>query len=144
MKVIQDGAKLLQNKKYIPDRIIVKKHPDKTAYFEGEIFDPTGIELELVFNNGSSRTTINIDDIITPSDPLTLNDTTVTIKYPYKDSMLETIIPITVESDIQFILIDFYYVRNGNGTYTLTGWKGTLNGIESTKLVIPVDNRIIL
>lgn len=42
------------------------------------------------------------------------------------------------------ILIDFEYTDNGNGTYTLTAWKGTLNGVESTELIIPDDSRIIL
>lgn len=41
-------------------------------------------------------------------------------------------------------LIDFVYTRNADGTVTLTGWKGTLNGVPSTELVIPNDARIIL
>lgn len=42
------------------------------------------------------------------------------------------------------ILIDFNYVDNGDGTYTLTGWKGTLNGMLSTELVVPDYPQIIL
>lgn len=41
-------------------------------------------------------------------------------------------------------LIDFEYTDNGNGTYTLTGWKGTLNGEPSTELVIPNFKEIII
>lgn len=41
-------------------------------------------------------------------------------------------------------LIDFEYTNNGDGTVTLTAWKGTLNGVVSTELVIPDDSRIIL
>lgn len=41
-------------------------------------------------------------------------------------------------------LIDFEYTKNNDGTYTLTAWKGTLNGEPSTELVIPDDPRIIL
>lgn len=40
--------------------------------------------------------------------------------------------------------IDFEYVDNGNGTFTLTAWRGTLDGVESTELVIPDDPTIIL
>lgn len=41
-------------------------------------------------------------------------------------------------------LIDFEYIKNNDGTVTLTAWKGTLNGEPSTELVIPDSNRIIL
>ena len=41
-------------------------------------------------------------------------------------------------------LSDFEYVANEDRTYTLTGWKETLNGVSSTRLVIPDDNRIKL
>lgn len=41
-------------------------------------------------------------------------------------------------------LIDFEYTKNNDGTVTLTGWKGTLNGAPSTELVIPDSDRIIL
>ena len=39
---------------------------------------------------------------------------------------------------------DFNYTTNDNGTYTLTEWKGTTNGVESTECIIPDDPRIIL
>ena len=35
------------------------------------------------------------------------------------------------------ILIDFYYTKNSDGTYTLTAWKGTYNGEPSNKCFIP-------
>ena len=41
-------------------------------------------------------------------------------------------------------LIDFEYTDNGDGTYTLTAWKGTKNGVPSTELVIPNMASIIL
>jgi hypothetical protein len=44
--------------------------------------------------------------------------------------------------DLSDILIDFTYVIEPNGTYLLTGWKGTYNGEPSTKIVIP-DNPYI-
>lgn len=40
-------------------------------------------------------------------------------------------------------LVDFEYIKNGV-IYTLTDWKGTLNGVSSTELVIPNHARIIL
>lgn len=39
---------------------------------------------------------------------------------------------------------DFNYTTNDNDTYTLTEWKGTTDGVESTECIIPDDPRIIL
>lgn len=41
-------------------------------------------------------------------------------------------------------LVDFEYLENEDGTYTLTGWKGTYMGAPSTICSIPNDERIIL
>lgn len=41
-------------------------------------------------------------------------------------------------------LIDFEYTKNNDKTITLTAWKGTLNGVPSTEIVIPDSDRIIL
>ena len=42
------------------------------------------------------------------------------------------------------ILQDFDYIKNSDGTYTLTGWKQTLNGVSSTELVVPNYTNIIV
>jgi hypothetical protein len=42
------------------------------------------------------------------------------------------------------MLRDFRYIVNNDGTYTLTEWKGTLNGETSNSLVIPDSPDIIL
>ena len=41
------------------------------------------------------------------------------------------------------LLVDFYHIDNGD-TATITGWKGTLNGVPSTELIVPDDSRIII
>jgi hypothetical protein len=46
--------------------------------------------------------------------------------------------------NVTSLLQDFTYESNSNGTYTLTGWKGTLNGVTSTQCVIPNSNLIIV
>lgn len=40
-------------------------------------------------------------------------------------------------------LIDFEYIRNDDGTYTITAWKGTYKGQPSTKCIIP-NNRLVV
>lgn len=46
--------------------------------------------------------------------------------------------------DWEYILIDFDYIENNDGTATITGWKNTLNGTPSTELIVPDDSKIIL
>ena len=47
------------------------------------------------------------------------------------------------QNTLSNLFIDFVYTDNGNGTYTITDWKGTLNGQPSTEIVVP-DNRQII
>ena len=42
------------------------------------------------------------------------------------------------------MLQDFTYDDNNDGTYTLTGWKETHNGVASTEMIIPNNKKIIL
>ena len=82
---------------------------------------------------------------IISSIPLKITDTSATFKYSYYGAYYYITVPITVnEFNKEFSLIDFNFIDNGNDTYTLTEWKGTLNGIPSTELVIPNNKRIIL
>ncbi len=75
------------------DKVITKlevtHQPVKTEYVEGQQFDPTGMVIEAVYNDGS---TAIIDDYTVNSDKLSLDDTKVTIS---KDGK-ETSVPITV------------------------------------------------
>jgi hypothetical protein len=49
---------------------------------------------------------------------------------------------ISVEPELS--LIDFEFTVEENGTYTLTGWKGTYNGEPSTEIIIPSSKLINL
>ena len=64
-------------------------------------------------------------------------------KTNYKSKIKDNNVDLQNILDI-ILLIDFEYIKNDDGTFTLTGWKGTLNGAPSTELVIPDDSRIIL
>ena len=55
-----------------------------------------------------------------------------------------TITVNAIEFDAATILIDFEYTDNGDGTYTITAWKGTKNGVASTEMVVPNISNIIL
>ena len=51
---------------------------------------------------------------------------------------------IPLPEDLVLLLIDFEYIDNGDGTATIIAWKHTLNGVDSTIMHVPDDNRIIL
>lgn len=51
---------------------------------------------------------------------------------------------IPLPEDLVLLLIDFEYIDNGDGTVTITAWKHTLNGEDSTIMHVPDDARIIL
>ena len=129
----------------VPASISVVKYPDKTSYYEGDYFEPDGIELELTFDDGSTQIVSDVNDIIISSIPLKITDTSATFKYSYYGAYYYISVPVTVsEFNKEFTLIDFNFIDNGNDTYTITEWKGTLNGIPSTELVIPNNTKIIL
>lgn len=46
--------------------------------------------------------------------------------------------------DAERVLIDFDYIRNSDGTYTITDWKGTYQGQESTECIVPNKKEIRL
>ena len=122
--------------------------PTKTVYIEGEEFDPTGIVLTATYEDSSTK---QITSGFTVAGPEKVN---------YGDKMLEFSVAYTaygvtctttsnviidrVTTLTELSLIDFEYVDNGDGTFTIIDWKDTLNGEPSTECVIPDDPNIIL
>ena len=63
------------------ERIVVTKMPDKTAYADGEAFDPTGMVVTATYANGKQR---DITKYVTfDLETITKDQTTVTITFPY-------------------------------------------------------------
>lgn len=103
-----------------PVKLIVMKRPDKTIYQHGDHFDPTGIQVNVLFDNGSVQdvTNVNADiddtnyqtsssltytnssgaDIVNGTATLTKNDTFVTIVYydAASNSKVSTNMPINM------------------------------------------------
>ncbi len=65
--------------------------PLKTTYTEGDMFDPTGMAVELVYADGTTEP-LKEGYTVTPAGPLTTADTSVTVSY----LELTTPLPITV------------------------------------------------
>ena len=63
--------------------IEVTKQPDKTEYFDGDSFDPIGIEITAVYNNGS-REIVSTEECTFSPEKLTAGLTSVTVTYKEK------------------------------------------------------------
>ena len=74
-----DSAKLMA---FGPSATLkITRQPDKTAYQAGEVFDPTGMQVELVYANGLRR---DVTEYVEWSeDPLTEEDAAIDIRFPY-------------------------------------------------------------
>ena len=122
--------------------IEITSMPSKTEYIAGDYFEPTGMVVSAVAYDGTTK---EIVDYTLPESYLTNGTTYVEISY-IEDGLIYTAnVPITVnEFDPAVVLVDFEYTTNDDGTYALTGWKGTYNGEASTEMIIPNNGLIIV
>lgn len=127
--------------------ITVTSAPAKTTYMAGEYFDPTGLVISTVSSDGS---TVEVSEFVVDetyaNTYLAENVTEIGISYTDESGeVYTTTVPITVTPfDPSVALVDFEYTANDNGTYTITGWKETLNGESSTEMIIPNNGLIIV
>jgi hypothetical protein len=106
------------------------------------LIDESG-NAETALNNAKSYTdekVLDVKDYI--ESKLELTDTTTGIKYALTvtDGTLSLVRVSATESELQ----DLAYTANEDGTYTITGWNGTKNGVESTEFVVPNYSNIIV
>ena len=123
--------------------IIITAQPTNREYVDGDVFNPAGMVVTANYNDGTSTV---VSNYAYPTTGLVEGATTVVITYVDGDSTFTANVTITVVSgfDVTKVLQDFTYKTNANGTYTLTGWKGTLNGVPSTECVVPDSELIIV
>lgn len=111
---------------------------NKTDYTDTEEFDPTGMVLMLVYEDGRTK---EVEEF-TYDKYVTTGSKTHTVCCIDNGVKYYAEIPITTRS-LEDALIDFEYIYD-NETYTLTGWKGTYNGLESTEMIIPNSPLIMI
>lgn len=117
-------------------------NPTKTSYVKGEYFDPTGLVLAAIYGTEEKVTVKSVPEGEYTWEPKYF-DQIGNIKVIFRCFEQEASVTVSVsEFDPAVELVDFDYTDNGDGTYTLTGWKGTLNGEPSTRMIIP-DNALI-
>lgn len=120
--------------------IEITNTPNKMTFFDDEVLGDTDIEITAYYEDGTSR-------IITDyTYEMVVGSETINIYYTVNGVTCSTVLDgVTIISASERPdLIDFEYTFNEGGTFTLTDWKGTYNGIESNKIIIPNNERIIL
>ena len=109
-----------------PESIKVSKLPDKTTYFIGDTFDPTGIVVSYV-NNDGSEDAINAEFTITGFDSSVAGKNTITVAY---DGMTTT---FDVEIKVPSIALS-----ESSLAFDLIGKTATL-----TATAVPSDSKIV-
>ena len=112
-------------------RIFIATDPNKTKYYEGEAFDPTGMVVMAEYPDGTSSEITNYTYSEISEEGI------VTITYKQGTEFITTFHVTSAVFDPEVELVDFAYTSNDDGTYTITDWDGTTNGVAGTEIVIP-------
>lgn len=125
---------------YATISITINSLPNKTEYIAGEYFDPTGMVIMANLGDGSIK---EITKYSFQTDYLTEEDTEIQIIYLEAGIKHIANIPISVTPfNPEIVLKDFTYNIIDNGTYSISGWKGTYNGEPSTEVIVPNNGLI--
>ena len=127
--------------------IAIKTYPTKATYAYGDKYDSTGITLIATYQDGSTK---EITSGFTVECPDTVDNKEIEITVTY--NAYDVTCTVTGKHVLEkfygqtelSIMKDFEYIDNGDGTFTITDWKHTLNGEPSTECVIPDDPNIII
>lgn len=112
-------------------RIFIATDPNKTKYYEGEAFDPTGMVVMAEYPDGTSSEITNYTYSEISEEGI------VTITYKQGSEFTTTFNVTSAVFDPEVELVDFAYTANDDGTYTITDWDGTTNGVAGTEIVLP-------
>lgn len=111
---------------YVPiNKLQVKTAPTKVEYIEGATFDPSGLVVEAVYDDGESFTLSKDEYKLAVSDKLSTNDKAVTISYLGKTVEL----PITVTKKADFDLSKAAWNYKEAFTYDGTQKKVEITGL---------------
>lgn len=133
---LKNGALILLSKAISME---ITSMPEKTEFVIGEELDLTGLEVSIFREDGSKDIINNYTYTVVEKDDVY----EVTIEYPEINQTWTQILRLPIiPIDPSVYLIDFNYTANSDGTYTITGWKQTLNGEPSTEMIVPNNSFI--
>ena len=121
----------------------------KTTFYEGEYISTDDLDVSVTYPNGNEEKITDWSNVQFSrylDKPLTKQDNELTLTYVFdnKELFATTLSLTIIDFDPAVVLIDFNYTDNGDGTYTITSWKQTLNGENSTEIIIPNNGKIKL
>ena len=115
------------------------------TFMEGDAIDVETLTFMANYPDGTSSQITDTENLSYSPSELTTDVTQISFVYNITGLKLTYDMPVTVTAfDPAVKLQDFTYTTNNDGTYTLTGWKETHNGVASTELIIPNNKKIIL
>ena len=83
--------------KAVLEKIEITTDPDKTEYKVGDKFNPTGMVVTAIYNDGTTKD-VTDEVTISPNGALKKSDDTITVSYSEDDFTAEATVPITVKS----------------------------------------------
>lgn len=120
--------------------IVVEEYP--TNYIgNGDEVTLDGVAVVATCQDGTTRK-------ITPKSysptVVTADTTQIDVEYEELGEVFTTNFPVSVLPISEAELVDFNYIINDDKTITITGWKQTLDGTTSTKMVVPDSDAIYI
>ena len=134
------GSKTYDVKVITGEKLEIIKAPTKTEYAEGEEFDVAGMQVSVLYSDGSALLLEDDEYTCTVSNPLTKNDKTVKVTYELPDgTVLET------SQSISVVVTNPVEITEGNDA-TFNG-KKSLSFTFETAMTDPevyVDGNLVL
>ncbi len=119
--------------------VVFASYPKKTAYFEGELFDPTGISIKVTYNNGNVET-VSDGMYYTGFDSVTVGEKTVTLHY----GVFQLNFTVSVSVSASHVHKETEYVTTLAPTCTKEGLQTTTCSVcfavVSTKSIAPLGH----
>ena len=121
------------------EKIEITKTPTKTTYTEGEVFDPTGMEVTATYSDNSQEIVTNYT--YTPTEALTTTTTLITVKYEGKTANLNiTVTPKVVPAKT---LVKIEVTKNPDKVKYIEGEKFNKTGMEVTAIYSDGSSKVI-
>ena len=121
------------------EKIEITKSPTKTTYTEGEVFDPTGMEVTATYSDNSQEIVTNYT--YTPTEALTTTTTLITVKYEGKTANLN--ITVTPKEVPAKTLVKIEVTKNPDKVKYIEGEKFNKTGMEVTAIYSDGSSKVI-
>lgn len=118
--------------------IEITKQPDKTEYFDGESFDPAGIEVMAVYNNGSKEP-VSVENCTFSPEKLTTGVTSVTVSYNGKTAAVSVTVKAIELTAIEIIKQPDKTVYDIGDKFDPTGMEVTAIYNNGSKELVSID-----